>query len=128
MLTPFNEVALAVHENAKDKGWWDDDRPFAEIISLIHTEVSEAFEEYRNGHKPTEIYYRHKNGETVTTILPGWEERGIVKPEGIPIELADVIIRILDFCGKTGIDIDEAIRIKMAYNKTRPHRHGGKLA
>ena len=117
LFTPFNEVAKAVHENAKDKGWWDDDRPFAEIIALIHTEVSEAFEEYRKGHEPTEIYY----------ALDPYDVR-IEKPEGIPIELADTIIRILDFCGRVGIDIDEAIRIKMAYNKTRPHRHGGKRA
>jgi hypothetical protein len=34
--------------------------------------------------------------------------------------------RILDYCGKKGIDIEEAIRIKHKYNKTRPYKHGGK--
>jgi NTP pyrophosphatase (non-canonical NTP hydrolase) len=48
------------------------------------------------------------------------------KPEGIPAELADCIIRILDYCGKEGIDIEEAVKIKHQYNKTRPYRHGGK--
>lgn len=48
------------------------------------------------------------------------------KPEGIPIELADVIIRILDYCGYAGIDIEAAIRQKHEYNKSRPYRHGGK--
>lgn len=126
MLTPFNEVAKVVHENAKDKGWWDDERQFPEIAALIHAEVSEALEEYRNGRKLHEIYYKHRNGAVVSRpedFPPGW-----TKPEGIPIELADVVIRILDFVGHHKIDIDEAIRIKMAYNKTRPHRHGGKLA
>lgn len=117
MFTPLNELARAIHENARNKGWWDTDRPFAEIVALIHTEVSEAFEEYRDGHKYHEIYYPLDEHDVQTK-----------KPEGIPIELADVIIRILDFCGKEKIDIDEAIRIKMAYNLTRPHRHGGKLA
>lgn len=49
------------------------------------------------------------------------------KPVGFPIELADVIIRIADFCGLHGIDLEEAIRFKMTYNKTRSHRHGGKI-
>ena len=35
-------------------------------------------------------------------------------------------LKILDRCAYEGIDIDEAIRLKMAYNKTRPHRHGRK--
>jgi NTP pyrophosphatase (non-canonical NTP hydrolase) len=52
---------------------------------------------------------------------------GNKKPEGVPIELADCIIRILDYCGHAGIDIEQAIKIKHEYNKTRPHRHGGKV-
>lgn len=48
------------------------------------------------------------------------------KPEGIPTELADVIIRVLDYCGYAGIDIDAAISQKHEYNKSRPYRHGGK--
>ena len=41
-------------------------------------------------------------------------------------ELADVIIRVLDYCGYAGIDIDAAISQKHEYNRTRPYRHGGK--
>lgn len=66
-------------------------------------------EEYRKGRQATEVY-------------PGNNE----KPEGIPIELADAIIRILDYCGYAGIDIEAAILQKHEYNKTRPYRHGGK--
>lgn len=80
-----------------------------EVLALIHSEVSEALEEYRNGRLPTEVYAGN-NG----------------KPEGIPIELADVIIRVLDYCGYAGIDIDAAISQKHEYNRTRPYRHGGK--
>lgn len=125
MFTPLNELAVHVHANAKDKGWWDTEREFPEIVALIHTEVSEAFEEYRNGHKLHEVYYKH--GQERRSVFQD-EEGNLGKPEGVSIELADVIIRILDFVGHHKIDLDEAVRIKMAYNKTRTHRHGGKLA
>jgi NTP pyrophosphatase (non-canonical NTP hydrolase) len=43
-------------------------------------------------------------------------------------ELVDVIIRLLDFAGGTGLDIEGALAAKMAYNEGRPYRHGGKAA
>jgi NTP pyrophosphatase (non-canonical NTP hydrolase) len=120
----LNKLRDEVHQNAKEHGWWEDERSFGEIIALCHSELSEALEEYRNG--KTETYYSCKD---VGCHYPNSEhckpcQRA--KPEGIPVELADCIIRILDYCGKEGIDIEEAIRIKHEYNKTRPYKHGGK--
>jgi NTP pyrophosphatase (non-canonical NTP hydrolase) len=108
-MTGINEVAKEIHENAVAHGWWDEERGFPEVLALIHSEVSEALEEYRNGHGATEIYFSDSG-----------------KPEGIPTELADVIIRVLDYCGYAGINIDAAISQKHEYNKSRPYRHGGK--
>lgn len=105
----INEVAKEIHENAAAHGWWDEKRGFPEVLALVHSELSEALEEYRNGHGATETYMG-ENG----------------KPEGIPTELADAIIRILDYCAYAGIDIDTAIHEKHEYNKTRPYKHGGK--
>ncbi len=110
----LDEIIREAHENAVDKGWWGEDgradKPFGELIALMHSELSEALEEYRNGRGLHEIY----------------ESEG-GKPEGVPVELADVVIRIADFCGRHGIDLSWAVRSKMAYNKTRPYRHGGKV-
>lgn len=39
-------------------------------------------------------------------------------------ELADIIILCLSVAGHLGIDIDAAVRKKIAYNKTRPWKHG----
>ena len=47
------------------------------------------------------------------------------KPEGFPAELADLLIRVGDLAAALGIDLDFEVRRKMAYNETRPYRHGG---
>lgn len=84
---------------AKSKGWWDGPRSIIECLALVHCEVSEAIESYRKG-----------------------------STDGIVEELADVLIRVFDLCGAHGWDLQGAVKRKMAYNKTRPYRHGGKLA
>jgi len=126
----LNELINDIHQNAKDHGWWVEERSFGEIIALCHSELSEALEEYRKNKKPTEVYTKCKM-EDIKKI--GSAGCGVCrycpanKPEGIPTELADVIIRIFDYCGKEGIDINTAIHTKHEYNKNRPYRHGGKI-
>jgi NTP pyrophosphatase (non-canonical NTP hydrolase) len=104
----LNQLARHCYKQAVTIGWWEEHRDFGTIIALIHSEASEAYEEYRN-HKPLGTVYT-VNG----------------KPEGIPAEMADIIIRVLDFCGRNAIDIQQIVEDKLEYNKTRGHRHGGK--
>lgn len=103
----MNNFAKAIHANSVAHGWWDEPRSFGDIVALCHSELSEALEEYRNG-KP--LHY-----------VEG------LKPEGIAVEMADCIIRILDWCGKENVDIESIMREKHEYNKTRPYKHGGKV-
>lgn len=119
----LNELTKDIHENAKEHGWWEKERSFGEIIALCHSELSEALEEYRNGNdRITRLPIYYSGGGYVASE----PTECCKKPEGIATELADCIIRILDYCGYKGIDIEEAIRIKHEYNKTRPYKHGGK--
>lgn len=144
------ELIQESHATAVAKGWWETDRPFSEGIALMHSELSEALEEWRKHGTDSLLYYLSSCTDCGTefpinesTKVPGhdvWEcqkcshphgmsdlpDQG--KPEGVAAEFADVLIRIADWCGKHNIPLEEALRAKMAFNKTRPHRHGGKLA
>lgn len=124
----LNDLRDAAHENACDKGWWTgkEERQFTEIIALLHSEVSEALEAYRS-HGPREEWFRNVAPEDMVPYTEDYAARGY-KPEGVPSELADIIIRVLDVAGAYDIDIERAVRMKMAYNRTRPYRHGGKRA
>lgn len=113
----LNDLAFEAYSTAVAHGWWNDKRSFPEQLCLIHSEVSEALEEYRDGHP---ITWRLQPG----VIGMG----GRVGPKGVPVELADIIIRVLDICGRYDINIGNVVLEKMAYNSDRPHRHGGKLA
>ena len=108
----LNAMARDCHALAVSKGWYDTEPGFPEGIANMHAELSEALEAYR---KPV-----------VTGIGSFWHTPD-GKPEGVPIELADLLIRVFDLCGFYGIDIDRALRLKMEYNTGRPYRHGGKV-
>jgi NTP pyrophosphatase (non-canonical NTP hydrolase) len=127
---------------ATEKGWHDpkDPRTVGDLIALMHSELSEALEDHRDGRSPTEGYYevteKHTSidGSVTTTTTQKYKNKADIganlmakaKPAGIAIELADCVIRIADFCGKYGIDLAGAINAKAEYNKTRPIKHGGK--
>ena len=126
----LTEFMKEVHENAVAHGWWEEERSFGDIIALCHSELSEALEEYR-ANRPN-VYFVIKRVQDDGTIVPeirtDWGNGDFAgeKPEGIATELADCIIRILDYCGHTGIDIETVMKMKHQYNKMRPYKHGGK--
>jgi NTP pyrophosphatase (non-canonical NTP hydrolase) len=108
----IKDLVAQAHANSVAKGFYDPPPTFAEQIALCHSELSEALEDYRKGMDPATTRIDR------STPTP--------KPEGIPSELADVVIRIADMCGRYGIDLEAAIEEKMRYNALRPYRHGGK--
>lgn len=107
----LQELMKAANENARTKGFWDAPvRTFGDQIALMHSELSEALEHYR---------------DDASTLRKIFYVKG-EKPDGVAVEFADVIIRIADTCEEYGIPLVEAIEKKMGYNKTRPYRHGNK--
>lgn len=100
-------------------------------LMLACGELHEALEELRAGRRPDEIYWKHRKTGEIFPRTASESVRDITasgfKPEGVPIEIADCIIRLGDLCGLLGIDLQTALKIKAEYNRTRPYRHGGKV-
>lgn len=109
MLKGLNELAKTFYDNAEKHGFYDVPPSFLERMMLIVSEASEAVEHYRDKALPTDIFFTGDNKS---------------KPDGIPVELADILIRVLDACGYYGIDIEKAVALKHQYNVNRPYKHG----
>jgi hypothetical protein len=159
----ISEIGRRSNATAHEKGWWEADRSFGEVIALIHSEASEALEEWRDNHHESERYYsvakyrpepqqlldlragfdvvswarvldrRGDGGFVGATELPEdvateLVHAGFLKPEGVPAELADIVIRVGDAADEYGIDLGQEVLLKQAYNSTRPNKHGGKRA
>jgi hypothetical protein len=102
----LSEIQADVFQVAKSKGFWDDcivedtntvnvllaEASIPEKNALIHTEITEAFEDYLAGRMETTL--RAKGG----------------KPVGFPTEVADVCIRVLDLAGAAEFDIEKALK------------------
>lgn len=107
----LKELQREIHQNAVVKGWYAEDVPVRSDLEnhmLAVSEIAEATEAVRKGEPDVWI-----------------TDKG--KPEGQSVELADAIIRILDFAEFKGWDMGEIVALKHEYNKHRPYRHGGKL-
>jgi len=112
-----NELTEMIHQNAKEHGWWDEKRSTNQIVALIHSEWSEALEEARAG-RPLVYYNCTEDGNAIAPCdvkdetecyyfgKPDCPYRS-KKPEGIAVELIDGVIRILDFFGECGIELDD---------------------
>lgn len=137
----LNEWTDRIHRIAVDHGWWESEdgmcddgvRSFPEIVALCHSELSEALEEYRRN-KPMAYqvdgtnYYPALNRTEPNKVEDVSKWRDDKKPEGIAVEMLDCIIRILDWMGHEGVDVDTLMEKKVKYNEGRKHRHGGKKA
>lgn len=102
----LNHAAKTCFERSRDAGWWTDlktgeslvgKRNHGEMMMLIVSEVSEGFEGIRKNLMDDKLPHRKM----------------------IEVELADVVIRVMDYCGAHGLDLGGAVAEKLQYNATR---------
>ena len=93
----IKQFAKEIHKNAINHGWWEEPCNIPVALCMVHSEVSEALEAYRN----------HDN-------------------ENFSEELADIIIRVFDLAEGLNINIEKAMVEKHTENIKRSYKHGGK--
>lgn len=98
----INGLAKAIYNDNKAKGFWDKPRNVGELLMLMTSELGEALEAHRKDKQDEHLPHR----------------------KGLEVELADCLIRILDASAGLGLDIGGAVIEKLAYNRTRAHKHG----
>lgn len=119
----WNDLAKEVHRDAVDKGWWDKSVTIDDVVCMCICELAEAVEEYRNG-RPN---YYHLCQPSRDKRLPcNWDlqrscplstgeltcEHRDTKPRGVAVELADCVLRLLDYLATTEVDLSDIHPVK----------------
>lgn len=123
----INQLIKQAHDNAVEKGFYGDgDKNIGELLMLIVSELGEALEAHRENRFCKASSITIDSFSIVFSILT---EKNVAYYEHVikdtfEDEIADVFIRLADMCGYLNIDIEKHIIAKMAYNKTRPVKHG----
>lgn len=120
MSSDLKSMTAEVREVNTALGWRTGENTFGDYIALLHSELSEALEAYRD--------YRLEDMTGKVDAALGTVGLGgyTAKPIGVGSEFADVLVRLLDTCDVYGIDLEAEFARKMAYNRTRPYQHGGR--
>lgn len=123
----LGEFAKECYENAEAHGFWEPAPDLATMIALIHSEWSEALEEYRAGRSM--LWYecvrwgmeRDKGAYCLELGRQGSAcfGQGCCKPNGIAVELIDGVLRILDIAGRFDMKMEPYPLELFAVDKSR---------
>lgn len=120
----FRTMAAEVKNVNVANGWYDESVSVGDLIALLHSEASEALDAWRkNGFEDVVEHNGLCQSLSRTFDKPC---NCTPKPLGYGSELADVLIRLLDQADRHGVNLYAEYERKLAYNRTRGYRHGGR--
>lgn len=132
----LNDYSDVCHHIAKETGWWtvresERDLDLETTIGILEI----ASDDFENGGNPTlasqtraliaKLRTRTPKIGDIKTRNAGEGARKDLMDDKLPhrkmleVELADTLIRIFDFAGGYGLDLEGALREKLAFNKVR---------
>lgn len=106
----LRDVQRKAFDHAKKNGWYSgepDPEALPKYLAYMHSELSEILEGWRRGEQ-----------------INCWDFGPDGKPEGIPTELADIVIWAASLAGRYQFDLDTVVAAKLTFNSTRPRHHG----
>ena len=108
----LSDLQREAHAIAKDHGWWDEGRTFGDCIALVHSELSEALEAYREHGGVVNMFKYSDDTKWFLHDTSG-------HPAGVASELADVVIRVADMAEFYGVDLASEIETLRRENDER---------
>lgn len=124
----LNQFSKEIFEGNKSRGFHDKPQETGTYLMLMVSELGEALEADRKG-KQANVKGFNGDLKNWTEGESGYDQRWKLAFESDikdshEDEIADTLIRILDYCGLKGIDIELHVREKLKYNAMRPNKHG----
>lgn len=141
----LNELSQRIYKANVDKGFYEDYNNIKAVLSSVNNNLLPVFERFVTAQRlalitseVSEVLEADRKGRSVDYFNNTGKEQIINEfddeyfneiflthiKDTKEDEMADIIIRCLDFCGANDIDIDFHIKAKMRYNSLRPYKHG----
>lgn len=143
----LNELSKKIYNANVEKGFYEDYNDIKAVLSGVNNNLLPVFERFVTAQRlalitseVSEVLEANRKGNTTSNFTEDGQNQILNEYDNEMFnelfvkhikdseqdEIADIIIRCLDFCGANKIDIDFNVKAKMRYNSLRPHKHGKK--
>ncbi len=119
----LKEITKVIHDNAVKKGFWSKEVSLGTELMRIVTELGEALEADRKGHRASELWdpLDRANQRNPDSFIANFIT---YRKDTLEDELADAFIMLMSLVGELGIDLAKHVEAKIIFNSLRPPLHG----